>query len=432
MKKIIPLLCAIFWLQNCFSQTLVRRSLLGIAYETAAEHTNPDLPRGVEVKFVVPKSSAEKAGLQSGDLIINYEKLPINSMLDFKTQMRNHTTGDKVNIRLVRKGEVIQKKMELTAYPKEENPAFITEYDQVNINGNRIRTILTKPRNGKNVHPTVYIIQGIGCSPMENPFHQPNSIYTLVDSLTRAGFATMRMERSGVGDSRGTPCQEIGFGEDFKNFQAGLKKLQTYDFVDQQKIFLIGLSMGGLIAPMMAKTEDLAGLIIYGSGGKDWHSYELENTLRQAILEGIPPEELNEYMMIEKKRLHYFFIEKKTPDEIEKIDPEMAERCRNYPLHYSYFQEVADVDLFKVWSSVKTKVLAIHGNADYVSSGKEHELIAYLVNQKYPGKATYVEFPESDHWMNKAKDEKASFNNQSEGTNPELISFIKKWIKQQL
>ena len=242
------------------AQDLERRPLMGIAYDTNPNIVDPNLPRGVDIKFIVPNSSAQNANLQVGDIIIEYQDNPIQSKLDFKNQMRNQKTGDKVSIKYIREGEVISQEMNLTGFPKEEHPEFETIYDQVNHNDNQIRSFITKPSLSKKQFPAVYIIQGIGCGPIENPFKQPSGISSLVDSLTLNGFVTFRMERSGAGDSRGTPCQEIAFEEDLDNFKAGLKKLKSYDFVDQDKIFLIGISMGGIMAPIISQEEEVAGL----------------------------------------------------------------------------------------------------------------------------------------------------------------------------
>ncbi|MEM7085324.1 MAG: alpha/beta fold hydrolase [Bacteroidota bacterium] len=414
------------------AQELDRRPLLGIMYDVSEVQLIKDLPIGVEVKKVVPMSSAAKVGLKEGDVVVRYGNAEIHQNSDFKKQMRTHTTGDVIELTLIRGGKVLTKKMTLTEFPREENEAFETLYDQVVVKDGIIRSVITKPNTGLAEYPMVYIIQGIGCGSIENSFKQETGMYSLVESLTKKGFATFRMERSGAGDSQGTPCNSIGFNRDLSNFTQGFKKLQTYDYVNQNKVFIVGISMGGIMAPIIAKNTNVAGIVVYGTGGKDWYSYELENTLRQAFLEGVSPSAMGALMKKEQRRLHYFFIEKKSPDEIRRIDPEMGAQCENYPQHYSYFQEVSDVNSYDVWSECSTKVLAIHGHSDFVSSGSEHELIAFMVNQKHPNRATYKEFPNADHWMNRTASEKDSFLHNWEGINKDLIDYMADWIIKQL
>ncbi|MGX1930107.1 alpha/beta fold hydrolase [Flagellimonas sp. 2504JD4-2] len=411
------------------AQTLERKPLLGVAYDTPEQKRSDRLPEGVEVKYVVPKSSSEGAGLEKGDIIFSYNNAEIDSKATFKKLIGNQRSGDKVKIKLIRNEKVISKKMTLTEFPREYHPDYETSYDAVNVNDYMIRSIITTPKSDEAKLPAVYIIQGIGCGRVENPFKNMNGVSDLITSLTQNGFITMRMERSGVGDSQGPPCQDINFTTDLNHFQAGLEKLKSYENVDQTNVFIVGISMGGIMAPLLASEIDVKGMVVYGTGGKDWYSYELENTFRQARLSGISPEKLNAHMQREQQRLHYFFTEKMTPDEIRKIDKTMGDNCENYPMHYSYFQDVADVDTYKTWSENKVDVLAIHGSSDFVSSGKEHELIAEMVNKNQKGIATYKEFPNADHWLLDTPSEKSSLNQEVEGVNGKLIKYMVEWIK---
>jgi hypothetical protein len=80
--------------------------------------------------------------------------------------------------------------------------------------------------------PSILFVQGWGCSSVDWPLPEPNLTRELVYGLTRAGFAVMRSEESGVGDSAGKPCRDVDFRDEVSLFTSALKKLKTYDFVE--------------------------------------------------------------------------------------------------------------------------------------------------------------------------------------------------------
>ena len=70
---------------------------------------------------------------------------------------------------------------------------------------------------------------------------------------SRHGYATMRVDKSGMGDSKGTPCMESDFEMEASGYKAGLAAIKGLDFVDQQNIFIAGFSIGGIMAPVVAQ-----------------------------------------------------------------------------------------------------------------------------------------------------------------------------------
>ena len=94
-----------------------------------------------------------------------------------------------------------------------------------------------------------------------------------VDSLTAKGFVTIRVEKTGMGDSKGLPCNECDFHTEKQGFLDGLKQLKSLPYVDKQNIFIAGFSIGGVIAPLIAQPEPVKGIIVYGTAGRNWLEY---------------------------------------------------------------------------------------------------------------------------------------------------------------
>lgn len=88
------------------------------------------------------------------------------------------------------------------------------------------------------------------------PFRQ------IADTLGRRGIAMLRMDDRGYGASGGEYASATS--RDFANdIRAGIAYLRTRPDVDARRIFLIGHSEGGLVAPMVAVEEpSLAGIVL--------------------------------------------------------------------------------------------------------------------------------------------------------------------------
>jgi pimeloyl-ACP methyl ester carboxylesterase len=269
---------------------------------------------------------------------------------------------------------------------------------------------VTKPKTaaaGAKV-PAVLYIQGIDCGSIEVPIGFSDPAVQLVYELTRSGFAVMRCDKSGVGDSTGKPCAELGLHEEVADFVSALKKLKTYDFVDSKKIFLFGHSAGGWVAPLAASKEPVQGIIVYGTVVRPFAEYLVENHRRnQRLRYKRDPAALE----TEVRRLSHFLqkalTEKHDVTEILKKNPELAEAAKlvfptNPKLAYGvrslhYFQEVNDQNMAQVWAGLGIPTLALVGEFELRTSAFDHEYLAEIVNSHYPGKASWKQIPRMDH-----------------------------------
>jgi dienelactone hydrolase len=230
------------------------------------------------------------------------------------------------------------------------------EYGSVVVSeGNRLRTIVSIPSNATSPLPAVLLIQGGGCGSIEIPVGQMTGQPELVHAIGRQAFITMRVEKSGVGDSEGPPCSAISYYEELAGYQAALRTLTSHSAVDPNRIFLLGISLGGTFAPIVARENRIAGVVVFGT------------------LAGPPPT--------------------------------FPGRSRQF------FQEFAGVDVLAAWRAVAAPVLVIHGEYDEVTTQASHTKIASAVNLAHPGRARHVELPSLDHCWSKHASREASINN---------------------
>lgn len=89
----------------------VTRGFLGVSLQPVdkdiADAFNLDKPEGALVSEVVKDSPAEKAGLQQGDIILEYNNIPVKTLGSFRNEISLMKPGAKVNLKVNRKGKVI-------------------------------------------------------------------------------------------------------------------------------------------------------------------------------------------------------------------------------------------------------------------------------------------------------------------------------------
>jgi Do/DeqQ family serine protease len=86
----------------------VKRAYLGVLHENLdgkkAEELNINITEGVLVSDVISGTAAEAAGIEEGDVIVEIDKTIIKNNADLQENTARHRPGDKVNIKVYRKG----------------------------------------------------------------------------------------------------------------------------------------------------------------------------------------------------------------------------------------------------------------------------------------------------------------------------------------
>jgi S1-C subfamily serine protease len=71
--------------------------------------------KGVKFADIRPGSPADKAGLQRGDVLVQFDGQPIATLYDFTFALRSKQPGDKVRVVVMREGKEITADVELVA-----------------------------------------------------------------------------------------------------------------------------------------------------------------------------------------------------------------------------------------------------------------------------------------------------------------------------
>jgi uncharacterized protein len=415
------------------TETLSRRAFFGARIQDISDSTKTRLKLssgdGILLTEVISGSSAAAGKFLPDDVVVSWNNQNISGVSQFLELLKNSHGGQTVRVDYIRNGVKKNRSITLVPRPMESDSRYITSYESVYTRGNHLRVIITRPK-GNGPFPAVLYIGGVGCYSIDNPqlTGSDPSLKIWIDSLTLNGMVTMRVEKTGIGDSRGIPCAESDFEMETEGYRAALKYLKKLTYVDSGRIAMLGMSMGGIIGPYIATGQNIRGIVVYGTAGRNWLEYELENTHRQKIIEGMPADSLDIYMRLEYSRLYGMFVEKKTREEIINANPEIERTLFKYPMRDEYFVQVAQLPVHKLWMNTTAKVLAIHGESDYVSSSREHQLITDIVNKYHPGNGTFVSIADCDHWQFNNKTFRESKQRISQTVNLEPIKITTTWL----
>jgi pimeloyl-ACP methyl ester carboxylesterase len=392
-------LCLGVWITHAQVQRgepLPRRALLGVQCEVAPEG-------GLRVARVLPGTTAEALGIQVGDVLGQVDGASVGTMAELSQAVSGRVEGASVRIGYSRGGKPLVAEGKMVGRPKQQAEGIEVVYDQVVSQGRRIRVIATHPK-GAGPFPTVFLIGGIGGYSIDGEF-EAIPYGPILGPLARSGYAIVRVDKPGQGDSEGPAYADLLFDDELDAYVQALRLAKTLPFVDRGRIAIFGHSMGGAFAPLVASQEGVAGVVACATFARTWQEYMLENTRRQAELGGVGQVEADTLLRQTAAISHYLFFEGWTVDQVAKERPELAGAVRamcpdgkTYSgVGLPFFRQLASKNLADAWSRTKAKVLTLWGENDFVSSASDHQYIAAIVNGASPGSAEYASLPKSDH-----------------------------------
>ena len=327
--------------------------------------------------------------------------------------------------------------------PRETYPNVDVIYDSVaGSHGERLRTIITKPRGTTGKLPVIFLAGWLSCDSVEAPENTIDETGLLFRQLAQLpGFCLFRVDKPGGGDSEGN-CAENDFNSELGGYRAAFHALKNYEFIDSDRVYLLGISNGGGFAPLVPETSaeagQVRGYVVVGGWVKTWFEHMLEIERRRFALTGKTPAEVNERMKSAATLYHEWLIRKRSiPDILHEnttladLWPEGKDHLHLYGRPLAFYEELQNLNLAAAWSKVKVPTLVLHGQYDWIMSRDDHELIARYVNANSPGAARFVEVPEMGHTLQSYTNWVDAFAGKSSGLNQNGARLIIDWLKDQ-
>jgi pimeloyl-ACP methyl ester carboxylesterase len=300
-------------------------------------------------------------------------------------------------------------------------------YDWVSTShGQKLRMFVTRPKNALYKVPAIFLVGWLSCDSMEYPNGETDGFGALlVRLIDQSGYATLRMDKPGVGESQGD-CSKADFNSEMEGWQAAFDSLSKYDFIDRDRIFVLGMSNGGGFSPLAIRDHPVRGFISVGSWGRTWYEHMLDIERRRMIEAGKSPAEVNSAIRVFIEFNNLYLIKGLTPGQVITQHPEWKDLWYDSPdgqygRPAAFYQQLQALNLGEAWQKVTVPVLVIRGGADSIMSRADSEAIVQIINQVHPGHARYLQIEGMTHGC------------QINGKfyDP-LVTTILGWMKQQL
>ena len=418
---------------------LPRHGIAGLVV-AAPDPSKPEDPQTnpPTVKTVVSGGAAEAAGIQTGDVLLSLDAQPVTTSTNFAKAIARHLAGDSVHLVLRRAGQPIEKTITLKPRPFETSPDATILYRSITASGVRRRTILTRP-TPPGRYPAVLFIGGLGCYSLDGALNDPSGYGPILSALAKQNFVTMRVEKTGEGDSEGPACTDLQATADLEaaGYVAALDALRSSDFVDPRKIFVFAHSLGPLLASLALPGQNVRGVIAAETIGRSWFEYMLDNVRRQSALAGEPLDQVDADVRAHAHCAYHLFLQHETYEEIARLGATCKDMVSSFAgVPYPFMQQIGDINLAAQWKQIAAPVLVIYGSSDPATSADESRYLAGLINSFHPGNATYHEIPGMGHDFARYDSQRAFLDRRKDPKphpfDDEVLSVLLSWLQQHL
>ena len=307
----------------------------------------------------------------------------------------------------------------------------------------------TFPKKGKNF-TSVILISGSGPQDRNSEIFDHKSFWVLADYLTNNGFAVLRYDERGVGESTGdfSKGTTIDFGRDV---EAAIDYLKTRKETNQKKIGLIGHSEGGVIAPMIASQNkdvafvvSMAGVTIPGSellllqkelqlnsmgSSKEYIAKEID--FDNGIMKVVTTSEKDSLQgNLEKYTSEYFKEHPKFASE-KGVNEEYYKSIIVGTYSNPWLSTFIRYNPMNSLKNLKVPLLALNGELDLQVPVKENFEVLEAIQKKDPSKDfTLKSYPTLNHLFQECKTGSLAEYSQLEQTlSPEILKDISEWLK---
>ncbi len=291
------------------------------------------------------------------------------------------------------------------AQTKRENfqNADVTYYWVTDNQGNRLRTFVTRPKAQGKV-PVIFFVGWLSCDSVEYPNGETDGFGAIFWRLIeQSGYATIRMDKPGIGESQGN-CAKTDFLTELSGYQAAFRSISNYDFMDRDRIFVVGLSNGGGTSVLVPTEFPARGYIAASSWGRTWFEHMLELERVRLTRAGKSAGEVDQAMKVFAQFYDFYLNQKMTPGEVIDRHPDWKnswydEREGQYGRPAAFYQQLQAINLGEAWQKVNSPVLVMRGTADNVMSDADSRAIAEIINRTHSGQARYAEIKGGDHLL---------------------------------
>ena len=363
-----------------------------------------DATAGVEITALAAGSAAAESGLQVGDRLLSIDGQALDSREARARHLSRLPADRAVTLRLRRQDRELQRTLRARPAGVVQHPGRRLEMGSLRTAaGHRVRTWLTLPEGSAQAQPAVLLVKWLSCGASELNSPEPDGIDQLLIRLIRElPLAVLRVDPPGQGDSEGPACIDADFEAELAVYRAAFQALLRDPRIDSSRIYILGLSNGGAVAPLVDPQGQARGYMVSGGWLRSWYQHMLELEERRLALSGKAPAEIGQ-LWPRFAAFHYHYLyERLTPAAVAARYPSLAglwyeQPNSQYGRPAAFYHQLQALNLREAWSRVAVPTLAVYGEHDWIMSRADHEEIVQLVNARRPGNGQLLAVPKMSH-----------------------------------
>lgn len=225
---------------------------------------------------------------------------------------------------------------------------------------NKLDGMLTLPKGTENP-PAAILVQGSGPSDMNETIVANKPFEDFAHGLAEQGIATLRYHKRTYQYPQETKPEEITIEfEVLSDAAAAVELLKNTSGIDNQKIFVLGHSLGGMLAPKIAQDNNLAGLVCLAGSPR---------TLQDLILD---QNKAAISSMTDKTDVQKQALLLQVQSEVQKAKDIKDTNDKSQPLGISakYWYSLNQIDTPKIASKLSIPMFFLQGTQDFQVSAE--------------------------------------------------------------
>lgn len=306
--------------------------------------------------------------------------------------------------------------------PKYANPANCeTKHVLIQSGNYGLPAELLIPKGVEN-YPVVVLIHGSGPSDRDEAMQTLRPFKDIAYGLANQGIASLRYDKSTylfakyfLQNKEFTVWDETG--SDVVNI---VKYLETRQSISENRIVLLGHSMGAMMLPRICDSVDVGALVMVSGNARPLQDLIYEQLEFFAKKDG--------YTRNEKERMEILSEQVENVDKLRSISADSVKFALPFGLPAYYWKDLAEYNQVKCLEKISEPVFLLQGEGDYQVSMKDYKMFKkVLKNRKLPYLAK--SYPKVNHMLfeNLGKPSVSEYN-RNEHVENYIIKDIADWI----
>ncbi|MGG1684615.1 alpha/beta hydrolase family protein [Pseudalkalibacillus sp. NRS-1564] len=291
---------------------------------------------------------------------------------------------------------------------------------------------LTLPSNSEEKYPVIVMIHGSG--PVDRDENAKslkiNAFKEFTTILTSEGYATLRYDKRGIGESRGD-YYKTGYYDLIDDAVDVVKFAKSHESIDEERIYLLAHSEGCLVSPVVHTRTTVQGMILLSPSAEPlaettaWQRSQMKEDMQ--TLSGFQGWLLR-FIKADKK------LDKMNDKMTRKIKSTDAPTIRynGQKINAKWNREHEKFDVREYFSEVECPVIAITGSKDVQVKKEQVKDVCLLVK----GECEHYIVDDLTHVLRKTKVEhrfSSIINDYKKQVkhpiDSELIELVSEWLK---